>query len=251
MLGFQILKTDKITVDDDLFDGTGYSEKVSATIKWREVEITETITVRGEQFSEVVESVKAHVVKSMSFYPEIIFERIDLPDELRFVSICEEDFSMGIKSDITKISNEEAHDPGLNPIIWSTLKKLPYPLIEALYIERIKLSKAHVFVGTAFTFNMVEDLSTINVEANPITWEEMDAVLFAMKKQHSEFVETINGMGHESTSQMLGEHSYRRSLSLKKGDILYIPQYRGPRLPEGETKLPEGALLVPIKVIIK
>lgn len=109
----------------------------------------------------------------------------------------------------------------------------------------------NVYVGTAFTFNMVEDLTNINVDANPISWEEFDAVLFAMNKQHSEFIECMNGMGHESTAQMVHSHSYRRSLSLKSGDVLYIPQYRGPRLPEGATQLPKGAILVPIKVTIR
>ena len=187
----------------------------------------------------------------MSLHPEEVFSRIELPNEYRYVPLCEEDFSLGEKGDVMSLTNEQAHDPELHSIIWTSMKKgIPYILLEQLYLE-LKTKKTQVYIGTAFTFNMVEDLNHINVEANPVSWQEMDAALFSMNKQHSEFVEVTNGMGHESTARMLGEHSYRRSLSLKKGDILYIPQYRGPRLPEGETNLPKGAILVPIKVIIK
>jgi hypothetical protein len=35
----------------------------------------------------------------------------------------------------------------------------------------------------------------------------------------------------------------RSTVSLKKGDTAIIGQYRGPRLPEGSSKLPEGATI--------
>lgn len=42
----------------------------------------------------------------------------------------------------------------------------------------------------------------------------------------------------------------RISVHLEKGDILYVAQYTGPRLPEGATTLPEGAKLSFWKVAI-
>ena len=251
-MNYQVLEIKKETIDDDWFDESGFYTNIYAIIKWRENDVEEKISISGENFSDVKKGVDAHILKTMSFHPEEVFSRVELPKELRFVPLCEDDFLVEKTGDVMSLTNEDAHDPELHGIIWSSMKKgIPKSILEILYIEMLSPKKTNVYVGTAFTFNMVEDLTNINVEANPISWEEMDACLFAMKKQHSEFVEVINGMGHESTSQMLGEHSYRRSLSLKKGDILYIPQYRGPRLPEGETKLPKGALLVPIRVEIK
>lgn len=54
-------------------------------------------------------------------------------------------------------------------------------------------------------------------------------------------------VGHEDTARILSdllgtEITYNRSsLTFEEGDILIIAQYVGPRLPEGTTKLPEGA----------
>ena len=252
MLNYQILEVKKETIDDDSFDGTGFYTNITATIKWRNTDVQENIRVKGEEFSDIKKGVEAHIFEKMSFYPEEVFSRVELPDELRFVPLCEDDFLLGEKGDVMSLTNKQAQDPELNSVIWRAIKKgIPIEILEILYMELKNHKKCSVYVGTAFTFNMVEDLTNINVEANPVSWEEMDACLFAMRKQHSEFVEVTNGMGHESTAVMLGEHAYRRSLSLKKGDILYIPQYRGPRLPEGETTLPKNAILVPIRVEIK
>ena len=35
----------------------------------------------------------------------------------------------------------------------------------------------------------------------------------------------------------------RVTVSLQPGDVLFVGQYCGPRLPEGATKLPEGAVI--------
>jgi hypothetical protein len=43
----------------------------------------------------------------------------------------------------------------------------------------------------------------------------------------------------------------RATVSLKKGDTVVVGQYRGSRLPEGATTLPEGATIQWLWVVIK
>ena len=42
--------------------------------------------------------------------------------------------------------------------------------------------------------------------------------------------------------------TYRTSVTLAAGDVAYVAQFIGPRLPEGATALPEGATIVWYKV---
>jgi hypothetical protein len=61
-------------------------------------------------------------------------------------------------------------------------------------------------------------------------------------------------VGHETTAKIfesiLGRHieCRRVGLQLMPGDLIYIGQYSGPRLPEGATELPEGAAIRWLKV---
>jgi len=47
-------------------------------------------------------------------------------------------------------------------------------------------------------------------------------------------------VGHADTAAVLGVEMRRVSVTLRPGDILYVAQLRGGRLPEGTTTLPEG-----------
>ena len=66
-----------------------------------------------------------------------------------------------------------------------------------------------------------------------------------------------SAVGHADTasvfSDVLGLHvpMVRSTVSLKKGDVVIIGQYRGPRLTEGTTRLPEGATIQWIKLTVK
>jgi hypothetical protein len=57
----------------------------------------------------------------------------------------------------------------------------------------------------------------------------------------------VSAVGHEDTARilekMLGiEVPYNRAtIKLQRRDMAVVAQYSGPRLPEGATKLPEGA----------
>ncbi len=110
--------------------------------------------------------------------------------------------------------------------------------------------KTMIIINTTFSFNMLKDLENVNISAEVITWEEFDGALEAMKIQHHPCFQARNDMGHESTANLVKGYAYRRTSALEKGDVLYIPQYRGPRLKEGQITLPEGAKIVPLKITI-
>ena len=59
----------------------------------------------------------------------------------------------------------------------------------------------------------------------------------------------ISAVGHADLARSIGVEFARRSLALRKGDVLYVAQYKGPRLPEGATTLPEGSQVEWFKVV--
>jgi hypothetical protein len=50
----------------------------------------------------------------------------------------------------------------------------------------------------------------------------------------------VSAVGHQDTANVLGVQMNRVSVTLKSGDVFYIAQLQGGRLPEGSTTLPEG-----------
>lgn len=60
--------------------------------------------------------------------------------------------------------------------------------------------------------------------------------------------ELVSAIGHADTARVLGVPMNRVNVSLHKGDIAYIAQLMGGRLPEGSTTLPEGFHFKFIKV---
>jgi len=50
----------------------------------------------------------------------------------------------------------------------------------------------------------------------------------------------ISAVGHEDTARMLGVPFNRVNVQLASGDVAYVAQLVGGRLPEGTYKLPEG-----------
>lgn len=58
-------------------------------------------------------------------------------------------------------------------------------------------------------------------------------------------------VGHEDTANILGVEFNRESITLNKGDVLYVAQIVGGRLPEGATTLPEGFSFKYLKVAIQ
>ena len=50
----------------------------------------------------------------------------------------------------------------------------------------------------------------------------------------------ISAVGHADTARVLGVEMNRVNVTLKKGDVAFVAQLQGGRLPEGSTTLPKG-----------
>jgi len=65
-----------------------------------------------------------------------------------------------------------------------------------------------------------------------------------------------SAVGHADTAAVFSEQlgivvpANRMTIALKKGDIAVVGQYRGPRLPEGATTLPDGATIAWYRVTV-
>ena len=60
-----------------------------------------------------------------------------------------------------------------------------------------------------------------------------------------------SAIGHQDTANVLGVPMNRINVSLKEGDVAYVAQLMGGRLPEGCTTLPKGFTFKYIKVEVK
>ena len=58
----------------------------------------------------------------------------------------------------------------------------------------------------------------------------------------------VSIVGHADTARALGVECHRQSVTLNPGDVLYVAQLTGGRLPEGCATLPEGAAFQWVKV---
>ena len=88
------------------------------------------------------------------------------------------------------------------------------------------------FIANAFSLSMVEaaDLPRVRFES------------CARPERTIANGRFVSAVGHADTAALLGVPCNRVSVKLAQfGDWLYIAQYKGPRLPEGTTTLPEGA----------
>lgn len=107
-----------------------------------------------------------------------------------------------------------------------------------------------VFVSNAFSLNMLGE------EAEG--WHGVDINIIECPGGAHDVYDrgAISLVGHEDTarlfSSLIGEEvaTNRVSVKLRRGDILFVGQYSGPRLPEGATTLPEGASIRWLRVAI-
>jgi len=103
------------------------------------------------------------------------------------------------------------------------------------------------YITNAFSLNMVED----NLDYGE--------VIFAMVENPAEFMretetrlgtKAVSAVGHADTAAVFGGilgtelPTSRTSVVLTTSDVLLVGQYKGPRLPEGSTELPEGSKIV-------
>lgn len=106
--------------------------------------------------------------------------------------------------------------------------------------------KNNRFFGNAFSLQMISSFPC-NMEIEEVVdGLQIDLLLDAVKDG------TItSAIGHQDTANVLGVPFNRINVSLNKGDILFVAQLQGGRLPEGCTKLPEGFTFKFLKVTIK
>ena len=98
---------------------------------------------------------------------------------------------------------------------------------------------ANVFISNAFSLQMLNSDAMISVEEIP----EED---FNNVKNTAKSV-----VGHKDTANVLGVEFNRENITLNKGDVLYVAQIVGGRLPEGCTQLPDGFKFKFLKVAIQ
>ena len=60
-----------------------------------------------------------------------------------------------------------------------------------------------------------------------------------------------SAVGHPDTAAVLGVTMNRINVKLNRGDVAYIAQLQGGRLPEGSTTLPEGFSFKYIRVDVE
>lgn len=98
----------------------------------------------------------------------------------------------------------------------------------------------------AFSLNMLADLDAVVVSR-----------VISQNGAATRMSEFESAVGHADTAALYSNMLQapvpvaRKTIALVPGDELLVGQYRGPRLPEGASMLPEGASIVWVHVIIK
>lgn len=109
-----------------------------------------------------------------------------------------------------------------------------------------------IYVGNAFSLQMIE-----NIDNMPLT-EAVNVQVKNVGAHYGEILRSEVGMGkvksvigHQDLAGILHLPFNRESITLRKGDILYVAQVVGGRLPLGCTELPIGTKIVFLKVTIE
>lgn len=102
------------------------------------------------------------------------------------------------------------------------------------------------YIGNAFSLQMValEDLPNVRMGAwsDPrVADPDMDYCDRTPNPPDAEGAVSI--IGHADLAAMLGLPFNRQSVILQHGDVLYVAQVIGGRLPEGCTTLPDGVAI--------
>ncbi len=102
-----------------------------------------------------------------------------------------------------------------------------------------------IFLGNAFSLQMLDLASDHSIDIVPVSMDEVATADFESVVGHPDTANVL--------SDMLGRHVAfnRTSVHLDAGDILYVAQLVGGRLPEGSTKLPEGFKMTFVRVTVK
>lgn len=100
-----------------------------------------------------------------------------------------------------------------------------------------------LYLTNAFSLNMLDIEDTTSIKIIPISTEDTKALLQA----DADIL--ISAVGHEDTARILTNilgievKPNRINVKLSRYDYTIVAQYTGPRLPEGTTELPDGAII--------
>ncbi len=191
------------------------------------------------------------------------------------VILCEDDYFSGNRTDLRNLHTFfEMYNGGeiytvvsnwckenTNPAVWIAefreLKSLmanfsPDELVDIIEDNEEELEEGmtlkeilkrelntNVFISNAFSLQMLNSDAMISVEE--ISEEDFNNVKSTAKSV----------VGHEDTANVLGVEFNRENITLNKGDVLYVAQIIGGRLPEGATTLPDGFKFKFLKVAIQ
>ena len=92
-----------------------------------------------------------------------------------------------------------------------------------------------MFLLNAFSLQMLQDFPAT------VRFEEVEKLPEGLE----------SAVGHQDTANVLGVPCNRINVTLKKGDVAFVAQLQGGRLPEGSTTLPEGFSFKFLKVIVE
>lgn len=106
----------------------------------------------------------------------------------------------------------------------------------------------NTFVGNAFSLQMLSLEGARTIQVVPVTAEAVTAAVRAG---------AVSCVGHPDTAAVLSDMlkvavpANRISVRLGRGDVLFVAQLTGGRLPEGSTTLPEGFRFTFVKVTVE
>ena len=100
-------------------------------------------------------------------------------------------------------------------------------------------SHSYIKVMTSFLLNAFS-LQMLSEFPSQVTFEEVDSLPEGL----------TSAVGHADTAAVLGVDCNRVNVNLSKGDVAYVAQLQGGRLPEGSTTLPDGFTFKFIKVTV-
>jgi hypothetical protein len=111
------------------------------------------------------------------------------------------------------------------------------------------------YLVNAFSLNMLQFSDNLTVSIKKLTVDEAKRVLapeghldpgVALAVGHvdtARLIGTLLGLPEEDIARMVEVAQSRPTIRMTHGDRALVAQYIGPRLPEGATRLPEGAKL--------
>lgn len=112
-----------------------------------------------------------------------------------------------------------------------------------------------IYLSSAFSINMLrEEAIPAVLDVKPVEQWEAAEVARAIPQSDGAIKNII---GHPDTAAVVGQmlgvgplSANRESVLAGWGDMFIVAQYRGPRLPEGATTLPDGATIKFYKVFV-